>query len=100
MSYFLINLVFAGIFLWLAWRTLPRSFTFLRLGWLLIRTQSEKPGFREAVRADVETRRAISIGGGYVLGGMVWLAGGLIFTGLGLLLAFEAVRTSGFLPAG
>jgi hypothetical protein len=62
----------AGLFFF-AIRALQRGWPFFKAGWLMMQTQTGAPDFR----INVERRRAISEGGRFLVGGLLWLAAGL-----------------------
>jgi hypothetical protein len=83
-----VNIAFALLFFFSAWRGLRRALPFLRLGWTAVSVAVKKPDFRE----DVESRRAINEGSRFLIGGVIWLLAGLGGIGLGLFFSYQAVR--------
>jgi len=83
-----LNAIFAGLFLKFARDTFKRALPFLRIGWATISAETQKPDYRH----NIESRRVISEGGRFLLGGIVWLGITVILVGFGLFFAYEAVR--------
>lgn len=87
MLLFTVNTVFAAIFLLAARGALRRALPFLRAGWSAIRTETQKPDYR----VNITSRRVISEGGRFLLGGLVWLGIALGSAAYGLLFAWRAL---------
>jgi hypothetical protein len=68
-----VNAAFGAGLFFFAFRALQRGWPFLKTGWLMMQTQTSAPDFR----TNVERRRAISEGGRFLIGGLLWLAAGL-----------------------
>lgn len=69
-----LNGAFGAGFLFFAMNALRRGWPFLRDGWLALQTQGSQPDARQ----NVERRRAISQGGRFFLGGLMWLVAAVI----------------------
>ena len=64
-----LNAIFATAAFFLAQRGLQRGIPFVKMGWMAIETQTSHPDFRE----NIFRRLAISDGGRFLIGGLVWL---------------------------
>jgi hypothetical protein len=84
----LLNLVFAAICFVSAWRALRRGLPFIRLGWQAIDAAVQRPDYR----SNVESRRTISEGGNFLIGGLLWLLIGLLGAGIGVFFAAQAIN--------
>jgi hypothetical protein len=69
-----INAIFALGALAIAAQAARKGIPFVRDGWTIIQTQTSHPDFRH----NVERRRAISDGGRFLVGGILWLLTGAI----------------------
>jgi hypothetical protein len=67
-----LNAIFAMGALAIATQAVRKGLPFVRDGWTLIQTQTSHPDFRY----NVERRRAISDGGRFLVGGILWLLTG------------------------
>lgn len=83
-----LNAIFAGIFLTFAWNASRRARAFLQTGYAVIREETKKPDFR----ANVESRRAISEAGNFIIGGVFWSVACLVAFGLGVFFSVELVQ--------
>ncbi|MEQ8673176.1 MAG: hypothetical protein RLP44_20205 [Aggregatilineales bacterium] len=83
-----LNAVFAGIFLVFSRTAFLRARLFLMLGWNTVRAEVIKPDYRQ----NVESRRLISEGGRFFLGGLFWLIATLVAFSLGIYFSLEVVR--------
>ena len=83
-----LNAIFAGLFFNFARNTFKRAIPFLRTGWATISVETKKPDYRQ----NVESRQAISEGGRFLIGGMVWMGITLGLIGLAVFFAVEALR--------
>ena len=68
-----LNGAFGAGFLFFAMRAFQRGWPFVKHGWLAMKTNTQIPDFRE----QVERRRAISEGGQFLIGGLLWLGAGV-----------------------
>lgn len=80
-----LNAVFAGLFFTFARSAYRRAIPFLGAGWSAIRGEPD-------YHVNVESRRVISDGGRFLIGGMLWLASALFTIGFGFYFALEALR--------
>jgi hypothetical protein len=64
-----LNAIFATAALGIAMQAFRKGLPFVRDGWTVIQAQTREPDFRE----NVERRRAISEGGRFLVGGLMWL---------------------------
>lgn len=85
MIYFMFNGIFAFIFGIMAWRIVPRGWLLLKGGMGLIRTVDDD------ARKKVESRRVLSEGGNFVIGGILWLLVGIVFAILAAAFSIAAV---------
>lgn len=81
-----VNLIFAVVTLLFARTAFIRAFPFIRTGWTAIRAATQHPDFRR----DVNLRRVISDGGGFLIGGVIWLVIGVGAVGLGVFFGVQA----------
>ncbi|MEZ4669206.1 MAG: hypothetical protein R3E39_14965 [Anaerolineae bacterium] len=79
-----INAIFGAGCLFFAQRAARRGWPFLRTGWMAVQSNASQPDFR----VNVFRRRAISEGGRFLIGGLLWLAAALV----GFLLALYFTR--------
>ncbi len=83
-----VNSIFAFIFLSFAYSALRRASPLLMTGWYAIQGAVQRPDYRH----DVESRRAISNGGRFLIGGLFWGISGLVSGGAGLYFGLQVVR--------
>ncbi|MEO8608251.1 MAG: hypothetical protein ABI690_10235 [Chloroflexota bacterium] len=67
-----LNAIFATGALAIAMQAVRKGLPFIRSGWAMIQIQTSHPDFRY----NVERRRAISDGGRFLVGGVLWLVTG------------------------
>jgi hypothetical protein len=72
-----INAIFAMGAFGIALQAFRKGLPFIRSGWNALQSQTDHPDFRH----NVERRRAISDGGRFLLGGLLWLVTALIAFG-------------------
>jgi hypothetical protein len=85
-----LNAAFAALFAAGARLALTRAVPFLRAGWIAIAAGVRQPDYR----AHVESRRLISEGGAFVIGGIAWGAIGIGALILALTFALRALGLS------
>ena len=83
-----LNAVFAAIFLAFTRPAFLRARTFLQTGLTIIQVEVRKPDYRH----NVESRRLISEGGRFLIGGLFWLIATLVALGLGIFFSLEVAR--------
>ncbi len=83
-----IHSIFAFIFLSFAVTALRRAYPLWLTGWYAIQAAVQHPDYRH----DVESRRAISSGGRFLIGGIFWLLAGLVSGSIGLSFGWQVVR--------
>ena len=83
-----VNALFAAGAFAIAMQAVRKGLPFIRSGWDAIQTQTEHPDFRY----NVERRRAISDGGRFLLGGLMWLLTALIAFAAAVYFGLEALR--------
>ena len=83
-----LNAIFAGLFFNFARTTFKRAIPFLRAGWATISVETKKPDYRH----NIESRQAISEGGRFLIGGIVWMGLTLGLVGLAVFFAVETVK--------
>lgn len=88
-----VSAILSYVFGSVAWRSAPRGWQFLRLGWALIEPYASSAEGRR----DVNGRRAISEGGNYVLAGGAWLVASIISAGMALFFFIQTLVFSGLL---
>jgi hypothetical protein len=64
-----LNALFAMGALTIALQAFRKGLPFVRYGWTVLQTQTQHPDYR----TNVERRRAISEGGRFLVGGILWL---------------------------
>lgn len=69
----ILNSAFAVGLFFFSMRAVQQGWPFLKHGWLMMQTQTSDPDFRY----NVERRRAISEGGRFLIGGIMWLVAGI-----------------------
>ncbi|MBN2471427.1 MAG: hypothetical protein JXN59_11940 [Anaerolineae bacterium] len=82
-----VNLIFGAFFLFVSWRALRLAFPLIRVGWQAIDAAVQRPGYREHPKS----RRIISEGGQFLIGGIIRLLLGIFGAGLGLYLVLRAI---------
>jgi hypothetical protein len=75
-----VNAIFALGAFGVAMQAAGKALPFIRSGWDALQTQTQHPDFRH----NVERRRAISDGGRFLVGGLLWLVTALAALGAGL----------------
>ncbi len=83
-----VNALFAAGAFAIAMQAVRKGLPFIRSGWDAIQTQTSHPDFR----LNVERRRAISDGGRFLLGGLIWLVTALIAFAAAIYFGLEAFR--------
>lgn len=83
-----LNAIFAYLALRLAWRAWGRAIPFLDTGWSTISAEVRHPDFRY----HVERRRAISVAGRFLFGGLLWAGVCAAAVGSGMFFGIQAVR--------
>jgi hypothetical protein len=83
-----VNALFAAGAFAIAMQAVRKGLPFIRSGWDAIQTQTGHPDFR----VNVERRRAISDGGRFLLGGLLWLLTALIAFAAAVYFGLEALR--------
>ncbi len=81
-----LNAIVGAVLLTFAPRALRRGWPYVRDGWLALRVALSRP----EARVHVESRRAISEGGLFVVGSLLWLGAGLGAVVVGLYLSWLA----------
>ena len=84
----LLNVIFAGLFLSFARHAFRRAVPFLRIGYAAVSVEVQKPDYR----TNIDSRQAISEGGRFLMGGMLWLLIMVMSLAIALFFAIEAVR--------
>ncbi|MBZ0291833.1 MAG: hypothetical protein K8L99_04625 [Anaerolineae bacterium] len=64
-----------------------RAWPLLQTGWLAIQAEVKKPDYRE----NVDSRRAISSGGRFLIGGVIWMLMALVSAGVSLYCVVQVV---------
>lgn len=83
-----VNALFAAGAFAIAMQAVRKGLPFIRSGWDAIQTQTDHPDFRY----NVERRRAISDGGRFLLGGLLWILTALIALAAAIYFGLEALR--------
>ena len=83
-----VNALFAAGAFAIAMQAVRKGLPFIRSGWDAIQTQTGYPDFR----VNVERRRAISDGGRFLLGGLLWLLTALLAFAAAVYFGLEALR--------
>ena len=83
-----VNALFAAGAFAIAMQAVRKGLPFIRSGWDAIQTQTGHPDFRY----NVERRRAISDGGRFLLGGLLWMVTALAAFAAAIYFGLEAFR--------
>ncbi|MCB9453809.1 MAG: hypothetical protein H6672_20450 [Anaerolineaceae bacterium] len=83
-----LNAIFAYVSLRLAWLAWGRAVPFVRAGWQTIHAEVRHADYRY----HIERRRAISVGGGFLVGGLLWAGVSVAAAGFGLFFVVQVVR--------
>ncbi len=89
-----LNAIFAVASFFIAQRGFQRGWPFIKTGWLAIQTQAEHPDVRE----NVFRRLAVTEGGRFLIGGIGWLAVGVLALIAGvyfMITAYQGLYTGG-----
>lgn len=84
-----LNAVFAAGFATAGVNALRRGWPFLQYGWSLLRLHADAADADE----NVERRRAISEGGRFVVGGLLWLAASVGAFGFAAYFGIQVIQT-------
>ena len=69
-----VNAIFALVFGGIAWQCIPKGWLFLKLGWRAMDSNANLPD----ATLNVEKRRALDTANRFLIGGILWLGGGLL----------------------
>jgi hypothetical protein len=83
-----VNALFAAGAFAIAMQAMRKGLPFIRSGWDAIQTQIGHPDFRY----NIERRRAISDGGRFLVGGLLWLVTALVAFAAAVYFGLEALR--------
>lgn len=89
-----LNAIFAAAAFFVVRMSVQRGWPFIKMGWMAIQTQTGHPDFRE----NIFRRLAISEGGRFLVGGLVWLLTAII--ALVAAIYFTVIAYQGFFAGG
>ncbi|GAB4510305.1 MAG: hypothetical protein OHK0046_06870 [Anaerolineae bacterium] len=82
-----LNAVFALLAFTFSRNAYRRALPFIRLGWQTIDAAVQQPGYRH----NIESRRAISEAGRFLIGGIIWLLIALAAVAAGVYFTWQVV---------